>query len=132
MSYDHNEIKLAISDRKITEKVSKYLDTKNILLRNQWVKEDIFKNSKWIKVKISSFEILAICNWVDLESIMLSETSQRKKDKYYVITYMWNIKNKWMYITKQKQTHRYTKQTSRYQWGKGSGKGQDRSRGLKI
>ena len=30
-----------------------------------------------------------------------------------------------MYITKQKQTHRYRKQTSGYQWGKGRGKGKD-------
>ena len=36
--------------------------------------------------------------WIDLESIMLSEISQRKTNtisyhKYY-ITYMWNLKNK--------------------------------------
>ena len=27
-----------------------------------------------------------------------------------------------MYIVKQKQTHRYRKQTSGYQWGEGRGK----------
>ena len=31
-----------------------------------------------------------------------------------------------MYITKQKQTHRYREQTSGYQWGEGRGEGQDR------
>ena len=36
-----------------------------------------------------------------------------------------------MDITKQKQTHRYREQTSGYQWGEGSGKGQDRGRGLR-
>ena len=31
---------------------------------------------------------------IDLEGIMLSEISQTEKDKYSVITYMWNLKNK--------------------------------------
>ena len=29
---------------------------------------------------------------MDLEIIMLSEVSQTKRDKYHVITYMWNLK----------------------------------------
>ena len=43
---------------------------------------------------------------------MLSEMSDREKQILYVITYMWNLKNKTkkikkkMNITKQKQTHR--------------------------
>ena len=40
----------------------------------------------------------------------------------YVITYMWNLKNKGMNITKQKQIHRYREQTSGYQKGEGRGK----------
>ena len=47
---------------------------------------------------------------MDLESIMPSEVSQTEgEDKYsYVITYMWNLKNKANEcITKQKQTHGY-------------------------
>ena len=35
-----------------------------------------------------------------------------------------------MYITKQKQTHRYREQTSGYQWGERRDEGQDRGRGL--
>ena len=35
-----------------------------------------------------------------------------------------------MYIAKQKQTHKYRKQTSGYQQGEGRGKGQDRGMGL--
>ena len=34
--------------------------------------------------------------WVDVETVMLGEISQREKDKYhmisYDITYMWNVK----------------------------------------
>ena len=36
-----------------------------------------------------------------------------------------------MYITKQKQTHKYIEQTSAYQWGKGRWEGQDRGTGLR-
>ena len=31
---------------------------------------------------------------MELEGIMLSEISQTEKDKYIVISYMWNLKNK--------------------------------------
>ena len=32
--------------------------------------------------------------WMDLEIIILSEVSQTEKDKYSVMTCMWNLKNK--------------------------------------
>ena len=69
--------------------------------------------------------------WMDLETVILSEVSQTEKDKYHDITYMWNLKNKPVNITKKKQTHRYREQTHGYQWGEGKGKGQDKGRGLK-
>ena len=56
---------------------------------------------------------------MDLEGITFNEVSQTEKDKYYVITYMWNLENKQMNITKQNQNHRYKEQTSGYQWGEG-------------
>ena len=34
-------------------------------------------------------------------------------------------------MAKQKQTHRYRKPTSGYQWGDGSGEGQERGLGLR-
>ena len=42
---------------------------------------------------------------MDLEDIMLSETSQTEKDKYYII-YMWNVKttpNRVPIVVQQKQ-----------------------------
>lgn len=36
-----------------------------------------------------------------------------------------------MYVTKQKQTHRYRKQASGYQWGEGRREEQDKGRGLR-
>ena len=47
--------------------------------------------------------------WMDQEIIILSEVSQREKDKYH-ITFMWNLILKMIYInllSKQKQTHEY-------------------------
>ena len=32
--------------------------------------------------------------WIDLENIMLSEISQSEKDKYHMISLMWNLMNK--------------------------------------
>ena len=57
---------------------------------------------------------------MDLEGIMLSEISQRKKDKYcMIITYTWNLNKQ---KKTQKQTHRKTDQTCGYQ-RRGVGKG---------
>ena len=42
---------------------------------------------------------------VDLEIIILSEVSQTEEDKYYDVTYMWNVKKKIVQMnlfTKQK------------------------------
>ena len=46
---------------------------------------------------------------------------------------MWNLKkyHKPVNITKSKQAHRYTEQTSGYQWGERRGEGQDRGKGLR-
>ena len=41
----------------------------------------------------------------------------------YDTTYMWNLKNKLVNITKKKQTHRYREQTSGYHWGEGRERG---------
>ena len=32
--------------------------------------------------------------WTEPESIILSEISQSEKDKYYIISLMWNLRNK--------------------------------------
>ena len=40
--------------------------------------------------------------WMDLEGIMLSEISQTEKNKYYMISHIWNQKcNKLVNITKK-------------------------------
>ena len=40
-------------------------------------------------------EILSFAmTWMYLESIMLSKMSERERQILYVVTYMWNLKNK--------------------------------------
>ena len=68
--------------------------------------------------------------WMDLEGIKLSEISQSKTNT--VFTYIWNLKNKQMNITQQKQTHRYRQQTSGYQWGQGRVNEQGRGKELWV
>ena len=33
-----------------------------------------------------------VATWMELETLILSEVSQKEKDKSYDITYMWNLK----------------------------------------
>ena len=54
---------------------------------------------------------------------LLSEVSQKEKDKYHDITYMWNPMTQVNLFTKQKQAHRHRKQTYGYQSEKGVGEG---------
>ena len=46
--------------------------------------------------------------WMQLEIIIVSEISQKVKDKYCMIFYMWNI-------TQMKQNRQHRKQTSGFQ-----------------
>ena len=56
--------------------------------------------------------------WMDLEIIILRESSQ--ENKYQHITYIWKLEKiiQMNLLTKQKKTHRHRKQTYSYQRGK--------------
>ena len=60
---------------------------------------------------------------MDLEIIILSEVSQKEKDRYHMISLTWNLKYETKVLTKQEQIHRLRKQTYGYQNGKLWGKG---------
>ena len=64
--------------------------------------------------------------WMDLEIIILSKVSQKKKDKYHMISFICGIENitQMNLSTKQKQTHRCRDQTCGCQ-GDGVGRGMD-------
>ena len=43
---------------------------------------------------IKKNEIMSFAaTWMDLENIILSEVSPTEKDKYCIISHMWNLKN---------------------------------------
>ena len=75
-------------------------------------KEDVDEYYSTIKKN----EILPFATtWMDLEDIMLSEISQRKKINVRYHLYMKSKKyNKFVNIAKKKQTHTYRGQTSGY------------------
>ena len=47
----------------------------------------------YLAVKKNEIMLFA-ATWMDLEIIILSEVSQTEEDKYYDVTYMWNVKKK--------------------------------------
>ena len=65
--------------------------------------------------------MLFAATWIDLEIIILSEVSQKEKDKYHDITYMWNLKydtNEPIFKTEtDSQTQRTDFWLQRGRWG---------------
>ena len=69
--------------------------------------------------------------WMQLGILVLSEVSQKEKDKHlwyhlYVESKIWH---KWTYLTEQKQTHRHRGQMCSWQGGRG-GSGIDQEFGV--
>ena len=50
--------------------------------------------------------------WMELETLILSEESQKEKDKYHVITYIWNLIYGTNETFQRKETHGLGEQTS--------------------
>ena len=73
-------------------------------------------NSKGLLLSHKKNEIFPfVTTRIVLEIIMLSEASQTKKDKYFMIPHIceiWETNKKWTNIKKQKQSHRYRQQTT--------------------
>ena len=61
--------------------------------------------------------------WMDLEIMLLSEVSQKEKDKYHIISLICGIENR----TQKQKTHRKRNQTCGYQrWRVGEGELEER------
>ena len=62
---------------------------------HQWIKKLWYIYTTEYYVAIKKKEILLfVTAWMDLQSIVPSEISQSEKDKYCVISLMWNLINK--------------------------------------
>ena len=80
-------------------------------LTEEWIKKMWHVYTMEYYSAIKKNEIMPFAaTWMDLEIIILSEVSQRKRWIVYDITYMWNLKRwyKWTYL-QNKQTHRHSK-----------------------
>ena len=72
---------------------------------------------KGILLSLKNGILLFVTTWMDLDGIIFSEINQTEEDqKKHDFTYMRKLKNKWTNI-KQKQSHRYRKQTGGCQRG---------------
>ena len=63
----------------------------------------IYTMEHYSAIKKNEIMPFAAATWMQLESIILSEISQKEKEIPYNITYMWNLKsdtNKQLYETK--------------------------------
>ena len=63
---------------------------------NEWIKKSgIYIQCNITQPSKKKKEILpSAATWMELEGIMLSEVSQSEKDKYHMISLMWNLRNK--------------------------------------
>ena len=57
-------------------------------------KEDVVYKYNGILTIKTNESLPFATTWMDLEGIMLIEMSDRERQILYVITYMWNLKNK--------------------------------------
>ena len=76
-------------------------------IARSWKQPKCPSTDKWIKKMwyiytmdyysaIKKNEIMPFAaTWIDLEIIILSEVSQTEKDKYHMISYMWNLKKRY-------------------------------------
>ena len=83
-------------------------------MNDRWLdKEDVVYIYNGILLSHKKEWNLAICNNMDgLGGFHGKWTkSDRESQILYVITYMWNLKNKPVYITEKKKTHRWRKRT---------------------
>ena len=83
--------------------------------------------------EIGSFVVM----WIDLESVIQSEVSQKKKSKYRIVMHMWNLE-KWYRWTGLQGRNRDTvvenkcMDTSRGKWGAVGGGGVNWEIGIDI
>ena len=78
---------------------------------NRWIRCGIYTMEYYWAIEKNEIMPFA-ATWMDLEIIIPNEVSQTGKDKYHMISLHTESKklNKWINITKQKQTHRFREQ----------------------
>ena len=64
-------------------------------LTDEWIKKmwHTYTMEYSSAIKRNEIELLVV-RWMDLESIIQSEVSQKEKNKYHMLTHIWNQKKK--------------------------------------
>ena len=62
---------------------------------DEWIKNiwHIYTMEYYSAMKRNEIELLVV-RWMDLESVIQSEVSQKEKNKYRMLTHIWNLKKK--------------------------------------
>ena len=53
----------------------------------------IYTMEYYSAIKRNKIELF-VARWMDLETVIQSEVSQKEKNKYRILTYIWNLKKK--------------------------------------
>ena len=67
---------------------------------DEWIKkiQHVYIMEYYSAIKRNEIELF-VMRWMDLETVIQSEESQKEKNKYrmlsYIYIYMWNLKKKW-------------------------------------
>ena len=62
---------------------------------DEWIKKiwQIYTMEYYSATKRNETELFVV-RWMDLETVIQSEVSQKEKNKYRMLTYIWNLKKK--------------------------------------
>ena len=62
---------------------------------DEWIKKmwHIYTMEYYSAIKRNNIELFVV-RWMDLESVIQSEVSQKEKNKLHANTYIWNLKKK--------------------------------------
>ena len=62
---------------------------------DEWIKKmlPIYTMEYYSAIKRNNIELFVV-RWMDLGSVIHSEVSQKEKNKYHMLTYIWNLKEK--------------------------------------
>ena len=62
-------------------------------LTDEWINKmwHIYRMEYYSAIKGNKIELFVV-SWMDLESVIQSDVSQKEKNKYRMLTYIWNLK----------------------------------------
>ena len=69
-------------------------------LIDEWIKKmwHIYTMEYYLAIKRNETELF-VMRWMNLETAIQSEVNQKEKNKYHMLTYIWNLKKKWSWKT---------------------------------